>query len=428
MRKRTASLLALLSAALPVAAADAAAPEKRGYVVTLKQAVGDSGAAVEALRRQGGFETRFRYARALKGFAADLDAGQLKKLRKDPRVEHVAPDVAFSAGELVPTAAGETTPLGIRRIGAATSDGSREASRVNVAVLDTGIDLRDRDLDAVDGVNCVKPQKAAQDDNGHGTNVAGVIAARNQGQGYIGVAPGTRLYSVKVLDAGASGSLSQVLCGIEWITVNARALDIRVANMSIGALGRDDGNCGASDGDPQHQAICRSVAEGVTYVAAAGNAGENFASTVPAAYPEVLTVTAMTDTDGEPGADGEASCADGEADDSFAAYSNFGSLREAASHTVAAPGTCVTSTGLRGDSSTYVGTSQAAPHVAGTVALCHGSDRRDGPCAGLSPGDVIERIRSDAERRATWANGFLGDSTRTLSGRYFGPLVAADAY
>lgn len=428
MKKRTVTLVALLGAALPAATAEAAPPPKHSYVVVLHQSVGDADGAVEDLRRGGRFETRFRYARALKGFAADLDAAQLKKLRKDPRVDHVEPDVAFSAGEMVPTAADEATPPGVRRIGAATATHSRQASTANVAVIDTGIDLRSRDLVAVDGVNCVDPKKSAQDDNGHGTNIAGIIGARNQGAGFTGVAPGTRVYAVKVLDRRAQGSLSQILCGIEWVTANARALDIRVANMSIGAPGRDDGNCGATGGDSQHQAICRSVAAGVTYVASAGNAGEDFAATVPAAYSEVLTVTAMTDTDGEPGGAGDAPCVAGEADDSSATYSNFGYGSVAAAHTVAAPGTCVTSTGLRGDPSTYVGTSQAAPHAAGTVALCHGSGRRDGPCAGLTPDRVIERIRGDAERRATPANGFLGDSTRSLSGRLFGPLVAADAY
>lgn len=428
MRKRTATLVVLLSAALPAATAQAAPTPKHSYVVTLHPSVGDADGAVEDLRRDARFETRFRYARALKGFAADLDATQLAKLESDPRVDHIEPDVAFSAGEMAPTAENETTPPGVRRIGAADSTHSRQASTAGVAVIDTGIDLGHRDLAAVDGINCVKPRKPAQDDNGHGTNVAGIIGARNQGDGFAGVAPGTRLYAVKVLDRRARGSLSQILCGIEWVTTNARALDIRVANMSIGAPGRDDGDCGGSSGDSQHQAICRSVAAGVTYVAAAGNAGEDFASTVPAAYSEVLTVTAMTDTDGVPGAAGEAPCETGEADDSFATYSNFGSGRTAAAHTVAAPGTCVTSTGLRGKPSTFLGTSQAAPHAAGTVALCHGSGRRDGPCASVAPGGVIELIRGDAERRATLANGFLGDSTRSLSGRSFGPLVAADAY
>ena len=90
-----------------------------------------------------------------------------------------------------------------------------------VAVIDTGIDLANPELDAVSGINCVKPGTAAQDDNGHGTNVAGIIAARNTGSGVVGVAPGTRVYAVKVLNNRAVGTLSQFLCGINWVAANA---------------------------------------------------------------------------------------------------------------------------------------------------------------------------------------------------------------
>ena len=111
----------------------------------------------------------------------------------------------------------------------------------------------------------------------------------------------------------------------------------------------------------------------------------------------MLTATAITDTDGLPGALGPASCAKKELDDRTGTYSSYAVTAADAAHAVAAPGTCVTSAGLGGKASTYTGTSQAAPHVAGAVALCHGSGGLPGPCAGLAPAGVIARVRADAD-------------------------------
>src|SRR5207248_5113731 len=108
-----------------------------------------------------------------------------------------------------------------------------------------------------------------------------------------------------------------------WVTANAAALNIKVANMSLTGNGKSDNNCGNTNNDAEHQAICKSVAAGVTYVAAAGNNSNGFAGYTPAAYPEVLTVTAMTDTDGTPGGVGPAPCIKGQADDTYATYSNY---------------------------------------------------------------------------------------------------------
>jgi subtilisin family serine protease len=423
------AVAAAAGAATPGAAPAATIPVP--YVVVYDSAVVSSvPLETQLLSQQLGFTPAFEYSTALKGFAAALTSSQLFALQANPAVSYVELDlpVAAAAGT-VALASGETVPPGVRRIGAASTTTVHASSGVGVAVIDTGIDLANSDLNAVSGTNCIKPRTSAQDDNGHGTNVAGILGARNQGAGVVGVAPGTRLYAVKVLDRSAKGSLSQLLCGIDWVAANASNLNIKVANLSFAGSGANDGACGSANQDAEHQAICGLTSDGVTVVAAAGNSGADFANEIPAAYPEVLTVTAMTDTDGLPGGLGPAApCTKGQKDDTEATYSSFAGSAGEAAHTLAAPGTCVVSDGLGGGTSTYIGTSQAAPHVAGTVALCLNDGGTPGPCGGLTPAQVLTKVRGDAAAHASTSNGFAGDPLRPISRTYYGYLIDASAY
>jgi subtilisin len=403
-------------------------PPPSPYVVVFDDSVTDVGATIDALQRGLGFTAKLRYSSALGGFAANLTADQAARIGDAPGVAFVNPDITFSAAGLAPLAAGETVPAGIRRVGGVLGTQAHAASSVGVAVLDTGVDLANGDLAAVSGTNCVKPGTPAADDNGHGTHVAGIVAAGNAGGGVVGVAPGTTVYAVKVLGAKGTGTLSQILCGINWVTANAAALNIKVANMSITGLGANDNACGDVNKDAEHKAICGSVAAGVSYVAAAGNSATNFVNAVPAAYPEVLTVTAMSDSDGIPGGTGPALCRKGEKDDAYGTYSNYAVAATEQSHTIAAPGTCVVSDAPGGKTAVYYGPSQAAPHVAGAVALCLDDGGAPGPCAGLSPAQIVQRLRADAAGAATATNGFAGDPLRPVTGRFYGNLVSAALY
>jgi subtilisin family serine protease len=330
------------------------------------------------------------------------------------------------ATALVPILSGDNIPPGIRRVGAAVNSTVRQASTANVAVIDTGIDLAHADLNAAAGKDCTG-SGSASDGNGHGTHVAGTIGARNNGSGAVGVAPGTKLFSVRVLGSNGSGLTSQVICGIDWVTATRSdddpGNDIGVANMSLGSGGSPNTNCGRDVGDAMHIAICNSVAAGVTYVVAAGNSGGDEQSFTPANYPEVITVTAVGDSDGLPGGVGGALSCTGGGDDTPASFSNFATRAVDIAHTIAAPGVCIRST-YPGGYATMSGTSMASPHVAGLVALCLGDGATPGPCAGKTPDEVRTIVRQAAadQSAVSPAGGFAGDPTRPTAGRYYGYL------
>jgi subtilisin len=401
------------------------------YIVVLRDGVRQAAQQIRALEAARGFRASREFS-LLKAFVARLSPAQASQLRADPSVAMVSEDRLVRAITSFPMTSGDSAPAGVRRVEAATSQRVRDPSGATVAVLDSGIDLSHPDLNAAHGVNCVG-SGLANDDNGHGTHVAGTIGARNNGAGVVGVAPGTRVAAVKVLNARGEGSWSQVICGINWIASTLADADpgndIRVANMSLGGLGFEVKSCAVTT-DALHKAICRATSAGVTFVVAAGNDGWEFdhqtQPNVPAAYPEVLTVTAMTDSDGLPGASGGApACSSAERDDRYASYSNWAVTAAGEAHLVAAPGTCVRSTATGGGYTTMSGTSMASPHVAAAVALCLDTGGEPGPCAGMTSAQVVARIRADAAA-ATAANadyGFNGDPLRPVGTRRYGHLL-----
>src|SRR5207253_7900026 len=144
----------------------------------------------DSLERRGRFVARYRYGRALEGFAASLSNAQLAQVEADPGVAFVSPDAPVStdaASPMQPLAGGEAEPTGILRIGAATRSRVHRASKAPVAVIDTGVALANPDLNVVSGKDCVEQGTPADDDNGHGTHVAGTIAASDNGSGVVGV-------------------------------------------------------------------------------------------------------------------------------------------------------------------------------------------------------------------------------------------------
>lgn len=410
-------LLVAALAALVLAAPVASAGVIQGqYIIVLRDGA-DVGSVASDHARGAGADVLHTYSHALRGYAARLSAQGLARVRADQRVLFV------SADRTVATA--QTLPTGIDRIdgeqsSAASGNGSGSVS-IGVAVIDTGIDIDHPDLNVVGGRNCVQGRPSFDDGNGHGTHVAGTIAAKDDSQGVVGVVPGAALWAVRVLNNQGSGSWSSVICGIDWVSANAASRGIKVANMSLGGTGSDDGNCGISNNDALHKAICNSVAKGITYVVAAGNDAADLKGFVPAAYNEVLSTTAVADFNGQPGGGAAATCRS-DVDDTFADFSNFATLASDQAHTIAAPGVCILSTWKGGGYNTISGTSMASPHMAGTAALCIAT----GSCTG-TPAEIVQKLRTDAAayNTANTGYGFQGDPIRPVTGRYFGYLTRA---
>lgn len=338
------------------------------YIVVFNDDVADSDALADNLAKANGLGLIHKYSYAIKGFAAAISAAKLDKIKNDPRVKFVSEDrIVYADGKPenpAPPQPLQTTPTGIQRIGAANLITGNTGKDVGVAVIDTGIDLTHPDLAVAGSYSCVKRVRSANDDYGHGTHVAGTIAALNNGIGVVGVAPQARLYAVKVLDKNGMGSWSDVICGIEWVTKNAAKLNIKVANMSLGGPCGSNVDCGNQSDDPLHQAMRDSRDAGVTYVVSAGNEYNNAALSVPAAYDDsVITVSALADSDGKAGGSGAVTYYG--ADDTFANFSNYGMPPV----DIAAPGVNISSTYMGGSYGTMSGTSMAAPHVSGAAAL-----------------------------------------------------------
>jgi len=278
--------------------------------------------------------------RLIPAVSASLSEQAIDIMRKNPRVAYIEDDVILT----IATDEYMNSP-GVRHIGCEmTHNNGIDGTGVKVAVIDTGIDYTHEDLDAnyKGGYDFVFNDFDPFDDsyNSHGTHVAGIIAAERNGVGVVGVAPNASLYAVKVLDGAGFGTVGWVIAGIEWAVDN----DMDVVFMSLGT---------SKDSQSLREA-CRNASDaGVLLVAAAGNThGGNV--TYPARYDSVIAVTAT------------------DLNDSQASFSPIGHEVE-----LAAPGVDIMSTTSDDGYGNLSGTSQAAPHVAGTAALIISSDLSD---------------------------------------------------
>jgi subtilisin family serine protease len=307
------------------------------YVVTLRsEAVAPDAVSrtAEALADRFGGDVRQAFSESVQGFSVQMTERAAKRLAADPLVESVLQDKKVA---LLDTQ--NSPPWGLDRIDqvnrplSGTYSYTVTASTVTVYVVDTGIRTTHANFGgrARSGYDFVDNDADASDCNGHGTHVAGTI-----GGSTYGVAKAVQLVAVRVLDCSGYGSYSGVIAGIEWVTSHASGPS--VVNMSLGGPASD----------VVDQAVRNSIAAGITYSLAAGNANTDACSVTPARTAEAITVGAT------------------DSNDNRASFSNYGSCLD-----IFAPGVSITSAYSSNDTATAImsGTSMAAPHVAGAAAL-----------------------------------------------------------
>jgi len=250
---------------------------------------GVSHTARDAALTRAGATARFNYL-FVNAAAAHLPTVAVqRRLQQDPDVIAIIPDRAVRAHAKPGGSGGgggQVVPAGIKRIGAAPGALTYTGAGVGVAVVDSGIDLAHPDLQPL-GAACFTAFVACQDDNGHGTHVAGTIAARDNAMDVVGAAPNAVAYAVKVLDAHGNGTDGTVIAGLDWIAQNATLVspEIRVVNMSLGRPGT------LNDNPILRQAIQNLHVAGISVVVSAGNEPDlEVSQQVPATYPEVMAI------------------------------------------------------------------------------------------------------------------------------------------
>ncbi len=326
----------LIFSVITLASSWAAPSEQMQHKIVIFKKGMDDRTAAEIIGKAGG--TFKKSLKLINGGAVILPSKAAEKaLAQNPNVLRIDEDIQITISKTrQPIQPAQVLPWGVDRIDADVVWNVYTGSTVKVAVVDTGVDINHPDLQGNirGGINTINPKKSYQDDNGHGTHVAGIIAAANNSIGVVGTAPQVQIYAVKVLNSNGTGFLSDIIEGLQWAVNNK----MQVINMSLGTN---------TDVQSFHDAVKAVYAAGVVQVAAAGNDGPSDNSVdYPAAYPETIAVSAI------------------DSQNQIASWSSRGPEVN-----LAAPGVGIKSTWNDDLYKEISGTSMAAPHVTGTVAL-----------------------------------------------------------